>query len=435
VGWESARRPVPFIDRHNPSINPAAFPPTVTEELPTPERSVANEPLNDPRKSATAGLELVSRVIFIVLAMLAFAHFARAVVVPMLLAWVLSMALKPLVRWLNRCHVPLPVASALVVASLVVGAGLGGVYMVRPAVEWLDSAPDNLPRLTEKFRYVLRPAARLSEAATRVGNLAADDGAPRMPTVELKDHRVANSFFSWTGSLVASAGEAIALLFLLLASGDLFLQKLVRAIPRLRTRKQAIGISRDIHQTVSTYLFSMGLINGCFGVAVGMVLHWIGMPNALMWGGVAALLNFIPYIGPIVGMGLIGIGGLIAFETLEAGLMPMGAYLVLQLVEANAVTPLLLGRRFALNPVVIFISLIACASIWGPVGALLAVPLLITLKVVGDRIPSLGSLAELLAPHAVTEVPALSGTGATVVPALTTSNESSTHAGNAAASK
>lgn len=244
-----------------------------------------------------SGLEVASRVLFIVLAMLAFAHYARAVVVPMLLAWVLSMALKPLVRWLNRWHLPLPVASALVVTSLVVGAGLGGVYMVRPAVKWIALAPDNLPRLKEKFRYVLHPAARLSEAATRVGNLAAEEGVPRMPTVELKDHRVAKS---------------------------------------------------------------------------------------------------------------------------------------LHLVEANAVTPMLLGRRFALNPVVIFITLIACASLWGPVGALLAVPMLITLKVIGDRIPSLGPLAELLAPHAGTEVPVPPGSATTALPGQTASTETSTGAGASA---
>ncbi len=138
---------------------------------------------------------------------------------------------------------------------------------------------------------------------------------------------------------MVGAGEAIGLLFRLLASGDLFLQKVVRVSPRLQDKKQAIGISRDIHHTISTYLFSVGLINVIFGAIVGGALHLVGMPNPVMWGGVAALVNFVPYIGPIVGVAVIGVAGLLELDSLEAGLIPAGLYFLLHWVEANAVTP------------------------------------------------------------------------------------------------
>jgi predicted PurR-regulated permease PerM len=221
--------------------------------------------------------------------------------------------------------------------------------------------------------------------------------------VEVQDNHVANTVFTWTGSLLAGATETVALLFLILAAGDLFLQKLVRAIPRLRDKKQAVDISREIQQSVSTYLFAMGLINLALGVAVGIVLHLLGVPNAAMWGGVAAFANFIPYIGPILGMAAIGIAGLLAFDTVGRGLMPVGAYCALHLIETYAVTPFVLGRRFALNPVVIFIALIFCAWLWGVIGALLAVPLLVIAKVVCDRVPDLNFAGELLSAYHVPE--------------------------------
>lgn len=340
-----------------------------------------------------------ARVVFVVLALVAFAHLARAVVVPVLLAWVASMTLKAPVRWLRECHLPAPVAAAIVVGVFVAGIGYGVVHLGRPAAEWLAAAPENFPRLKDKFKHVLRPAARLSEAASGVGNLTADDTARKPQPVEVQDNRVANSVFTWTGSLLAGAGETIALLFLLLASGELFLQKLVKVMPRLRDKRQAVQISHEIQQSISRYLFSVGLINLGFGVTVGLALHLLGMPSALMWGGVAAFFNFIPYIGPILGMTAVGLAGLLAFDSLGRGLLPAGAYFLLHLIEANAVTPFLLGRRFALNPVLIFVALIFFTWLWGVIGALLAFPLLLTAKVVCDRVPALNVLGELLAPH------------------------------------
>jgi predicted PurR-regulated permease PerM len=268
-------------------------------------------------------------------------------------------------------------------------------------VEWIASAPDSFPRIKIKFQHVLRPAARLSEAASSVGDLTTQDTGKQAQPVEVKDNRVAKDLFTKTGSLLAGAAEAVALLFLLLASGDLFLQKLVRATPRLRDKKQAVEISREIQQSISTYLFSVSLINLCFGIVVGLALHLLGMPNALMWGGVAAFANFVPIIGSILGMTAVGLGGLLAFDTLGRGLLPVTAYCLLHLIETYVVTPCVLGRRFALNPVVIFIAVIFCAWLWSVIGALLAFPLLMTVKAICDHVPPLSFLSELLAPHEI----------------------------------
>ena len=353
----------------------------------------------------------MARVIFIILALLAFAYLARAVVLPLLLACVVAMMLKAPVRWLTGLHVPTPLAAAMLVCVLVATIAFGVVYLGRPAVDWLAAAPDNLPRLKAKFHRVLRPAVKLTEAASSVGELASSDTTKQPPTVSVKDNRMANTMFSWTSTLLAGAGETVALVFLLLASGDLFMLKLVRVMPRLRDKKHAVEISREIQQSISTYLFSVGLINVGFGIVVGIALYLLGLPNSLMWGGVAAFANFVPYIGPILGVTAVALAGLLEFDSLVRGLLPAGAYCALHLIEANAVTPYVLGRRFALNPVLIFLVLIFCASMWGVIGALLAVPLLVTIKVISERIPALSSLSEFLAPHAAPDPGSEGGPG------------------------
>jgi len=182
----------------------------------------------------------------------------------------------------------------------------------------------------------------------------------------------------------------------LLASGDLFLQKLVRVMPTLRDKKRAVEISHEIQQNISNYLFSVSLINIGLGLIVSGGLYFMGVPNASMWGIIVAGLNFVPYFGPVAGVIVLGMVGLLTFDTMWKELLPPAWYLLLHLLESNLVTPVLLGRRLTLNPVVIFVSLIFWTWLWGVPGALLSVPLLVSIKVVCDRVPAMSSVSELL---------------------------------------
>ena len=122
----------------------------------------------------------------------------------------------------------------------------------------------------------------------------------------------------------------------------------------------------------------------------------MGVPNPAMWGVLAALLNYIPYFGPFAGVLVLGVMGLLTFDTVPKGLLPPIWYLALHLLEANFITPILLGRRFVLNPVIIFISLIFWTWVWGVPGALLSVPILMTIKAICDRVPALAAVSEFL---------------------------------------
>jgi predicted PurR-regulated permease PerM len=269
-------------------------------------------------------------------------------------------------------------------------------------MKWVDDAPQHMTELRQRVQKFLPPGARCVEAAAAVNNLGATDAEKKeaqkqAPTVEVKENRGAGSILNWTGTLLVGIGEVLVLVYLLLASGDLFLQKLVHVMPTLSDKKRAVEISHEIQQNISNYLFSVSLINLGLGMVVGGGLHFMGVPNAAMWGILVAVLNFVPYFGPVTGVLLLAAVGLLTFDTLWQGLLPPAWYLMFHLLEANFITPILLGRRFTLNPVVIFVSLIFWTWLWGMPGALLSVPILVSVKVVCDRIPTLSSVSELLA--------------------------------------
>jgi len=336
------------------------------------------------------------QVALVVLGVVAFLYFARPVVLPIFLACVGGMALKPLIRWLSQCHIPPALSAAVVLSLLVAGITIGFIQLGRPALAWMNEAPQHMTELRQKAQKLFPRVMRFSRAAAAVNELGATEDQTKAPAaVELKTSRVP-TFINWTGTFLAGLGESLVLLYLVLASGDLFLQKLVRVMPTLRDKKRAVDISHEIQQQISNYLFSVSVINICLGIIVGGGLYWLGVPNAAMWGMLIALLNFVPYFDPFAGISLLAIVGLLTFDTLWKGLLPPALYLLLHLLESNFITPFLLGRRFTLNPVVIFVSLIFWTWLWGVPGALLSVPILVSIKVICERLPSMSHVSELL---------------------------------------
>jgi predicted PurR-regulated permease PerM len=367
-----------------------------TLELPA-KAEPGSEPPPAPSSAVTATKTTPQQLVLIVLGTIAFLYFARPVALPVFLACVAGMALKPLIRWLSHCHIPPALGAAVVLSLFVAAVAIGFVQLGRPAVAWMNDAPEHMAQLRQRFQKMFPHAARFSQAAAAVNDLGATEQEQnKVTTVELKTSRVPGSFINWTGTLLAGAGETLVLLDLLLASGDLFLQKLVHVMPTFSDKKRAVEISREIQQNISNYLFSVSLINLALGALVSGGLYWLGVPNAAMWGMLVAVLNFVPYFGPVAGIILLGTVGLLTFDTLGKGILPPAWYLLLHLLEANLITPVVLGRRFTLNPVVIFISLIFWTWLWGVPGTLLSVPILVSIKVICDRVPSLSHVSELL---------------------------------------
>jgi predicted PurR-regulated permease PerM len=361
------------------------------------EAAPGSEPPPAPSSAVAATKTTPIQIVLIVLGTIAFLYFARPVVLPVFLACVAGMALKPLIRWLSYGHIPPALSAAVVLCLLVAAVGIGFFELGRPAMTWMNDAPAHMAELRQRVQKMFPRVARFNQAADAVNNLgAAEEEQKKVTTVELKTSRVPSTFINWTGTFLAGVGETLVLLYLILASGDLFLQKLVHVMPTFREKKNAVEISHEIQQNISNYLFSVSLINIGLGALVSGGLYLLGVPNAVMWGVLVAVLNFIPYFGPVAGIFLLATVGILTFDTLWKGLFPPAWYLLLHLLEANLITPVLLGRRFTVNPVVVFVSLIFWTWLWGVPGALLSVPILVSIKVVCDRVPSLSSVSELL---------------------------------------
>jgi len=337
------------------------------------------------------------QMVLILFGTIAFLYFARPVILPIVLAVIAGMTLKPLIRWFSAWHIPPALSSAVVLVVLMVVVGIAFVQLGRPALTWMNDAPQHLTELRLRVQNNFPRLAHFHAVAAAVNDLGATDaGKKPVPAIEVKDSRGTSSILNWTGTFLAGIGETLVLLYLLLASGDMFLQKLVQVMPTWREKKRAVEINHELQQHISDYLFTVSLINLGLGIVVSGGLWFMGVPNAAMWGVLVAILNFVPYFGPVGGVTLLAIVGLLTFDTLGRGLLPAAWYLVLHLLEANLITPVLLGRRFTLNPVVVFVSLMFWTWLWGVPGALLSVPILVSAKLVCDRFPTWSAVSGLL---------------------------------------
>ena len=330
-----------------------------------------------------------------ILAVLYTLFFARAFLLPIILAVLLDFLLSPLIRTLKRFRIPEPLGAALVILGLLGLLGGAAYSLADPAREWVQKAPQSIATVQSRLRELRRPVDQVTRTAEQVE--AATEGAKGGPQeVVVRGPRLSERIFGTTQSLLTGTLETLILLYFLLAAGDLFLQKLIKVLPLLRDKKKAVAIARETEASISTYLLTVAVVNVGLGIAVTLVMLLLKMPNALLWGSLAALAEFIPYIGATMMLGLLAMAGLVAFPDLGHALLVPGAYLAVNLIQANFVSPTVLGRRLTLNPVAILVGLVFWWWIWGVGGAFIAVPLLATFKIFCDHIESLAPIGEFL---------------------------------------
>jgi len=330
------------------------------------------------------------------LCLVAFLFFARPFVLPVMLALVLNFLLKPLVLALSRLRIPEAIGAAVVMAtvSLVVWAAVS--QLSKPLAVLVDRAPENLRSIKQKLHNFTRPAERLTKAAETVQDIAKSTPGEVTTKVEVRTSPLKDGLVGYAKSFIVIGLETGILLFFLLAAGDLFMQKLVHILPTLRDKKKAVEITKEVQQNISRFLFTVTVINIAFGVAVGLAMWILGMANPVLWGAVAGLLNFIPYFGPLCGTILLAMAGLSTFDSVGRAILAPLIYASLHALESNLITPLILGRRLTLNPVVIFISLIFWMWLWGIPGALLSIPMLMMIKILCEHSKALSPIGEFL---------------------------------------
>lgn len=351
-------------------------------------------------------------VILAVLAVIWALDWAQAVLIPILLGVLVSYALRPVVERLHHWRIPRPAGAALVLLGILGGVGALAVSLGDEAKAWID----NLPEAAENFRSTLGKAGAFSsgaldqvqEAAEQLERAAKETAgpasvAPRGVTrVQIEKPRLNVQEFLWTGTVgaLAMVGQCVVVLFLvffLLAAGDTFRRKLVRITgPVLSRQKVTLQVLDEITSLIQRYLLMQIATSVVVGVATWLAFVWIGLENAAIWGIAAAVLNNVPYLGPVVVSGGTALLGLLQFGTIEMALLVGGVSLLITTLEGYLLTPWLAGKAGRINPVAIFLGILLWGWLWGVWGLLLGMPITMVIKAVCDRVEGLQQVGELL---------------------------------------
>lgn len=355
----------------------------------------AAEPAEAPLLSPDARLALqIGQFALLLLCVL---YAARDLVLPVVLAFVLKLLLEPAMRLLGRLRLP-RTAAALLLILAVFGILVGlGTALAGPAADWAAKLPEGIPRLQERLAFLSGPIEAVRHFLAQIEIFARGGGGPAPAAVSAQSTGgLSQALFAGTAGVAGDLFTTLLLLFFLLVSGDIFLRRLIEVLPTYRNKRQAVEISRRIEDDVSAYLATITVINAVVGLASAGIMWACGVGDPVLWGAVAFLLNYVPILGPMVTAVVFLLAGLLSVETLWLALLPAGLYFAVHIAEGETITPLLLARRFTLNPVLVVIALVFWHWMWGIPGAILAVPMLAIAKIVCDRTASLAALGHLL---------------------------------------
>ena len=354
----------------------------------------------DARSPRSAGI-----VVLATLAVIGALYFGRVFLVPIALAVLFTGLLRPIVRRFERARLPAPVGATVV---LVVFLGLlvsGGLALADPVRGWVAQAPQTFAAAQQRLEKLRRPIQSITAAAQKAERATAepaDQRAPQQaapapaPSGGQGSVSLAVRVFGTTTSLLAGLVEVVLLTFLLLASGDSFMTKLVNVLPVRREKREAVEIANEAETVVSHYMLATALINLGQGAVVGLSMWLLHLPNPVLWGLLTVALEFIPFLGGAAMMILLTLAGLATFEGIGQALLPPAVYLTISTLQNNLVSPIAYGRRLRLNPVAILVGVLFWYYLWGVAGAFLAVPIIATVKIMGEHIESLSPMAEFL---------------------------------------
>ena len=357
---------------------PAATPPPDQDEMPLP---------TEPRTIFLGGLFL--------LALLAALYVASPIVLPVVLAIVLKLLLQPLVRLTDRAGLPRGVGAILALFLLVFALAALVSGVAGPAASWAAKLPEAIPKIQEQLAFLARPIGTLQWMVGELQSVTGErPGQPEGPAVQ--PINLMGALFSGTTTVATGLFTTLLVLFFLLVSGETFLRRFVEILPSFAEKRQAVEITLDIERNISAYLITISLINAVVGLLTLGVMWMCGVANPLLWGLIAFVVNFVPILGPLAAMAIFLMAGVLSLGATWWALLPVGLYIVIHVIEGEIVTPMLMARRFTINPVAVILALLFWYWMWGVPGAILAVPMLAIIKIVCDDIRPLRALGHFL---------------------------------------
>lgn len=378
---------------------------TATLDAPLPAAAVAPRAAEPPGAVVVdrrrpwrpaAGMRIAIVGLFLLGALVSL-YFARPILLPILIAVLLSLLLSPAVTVLERARLPRPVGAVLVVAALLTVVGGLGMNLYAPVQQWISAGPEQLAELRRKLQTLRKPVEALRGATERVSSIT-DADAPRgqAPREVVIERRSLAGLVSNTQAVLVSTMTVVILLYFLLASGDMFLRKLIRVIPNLADKIRAVEITRTIQAQIGRYFGAITTINVTLGVVTGVAMGWLGLPTPLLIGTLVCVFNFVPYLGPLTSLALISVISVLTFDLPSQIVLPPLVFAAIAAIEGQVLQPVLLGRHLSTTAVVMFLWVLFWGWMWGVGGVVVAVPLLVALKICAEHIPSWAPIAELL---------------------------------------
>ena len=367
-----------------------------SEPLPLPPLAgTTTDPDRPPRPRPRASLALQ------VLATLAVGYTlwaAQDLILPVLLAIFFALVGNPIIRLLQRLWIPRFIGALLVLGLGVLLTVQLGRQLVTPAAEWVRQVPSQMHDLAPKLRSLVKPVREANKAAENIARAAGGETTTTPVQVVKTEVNDPYKAFTSTPRLLTSVLAVVLLTFFFMVYGQSLQRNAIALLPGRQQKRLTVEILQSIEHEISRYMLTISVINVVFGLVLAGVLTYLQVPidEALLWGTMAALLNFAPYVGPLIGIAVMLVMGFVAFHDPLHSLLPAGIYLVLHTLEGQLITPIILGRRMALSPLVLILGLMVFGWMWGIIGLLLAVPLLVCVKLVLGKVEGLEGWAKLL---------------------------------------
>lgn len=357
-----------------------------------------------------ANVRSVALGVLTVLAVLATLRWASAFFIPLMLGFIFSYALWPVVDWLQRARIPRTISAAVLILGILGGAGASVYSFSEDANQLIASLPTAAQKLRDSMRKRSRettPLATMQKAASELEQAAEEASPPKAatrgvqrvmiekPRFDIRDHL-------WTGTigLASLLGQVTVVTFLtyfLLISGDTFRRKLVKITgPTLADKKITVQALDEITSQIQRYLLVQLLASVVVGICTGLAFWALGLKHAVVWGIAAGILNLIPYIGSLVVTAAASLVAFLQFGELEMALAVAGVSLFINTIEGNLMVPWLTSRASRMNPVAVFIGVLGWGWLWGVWGLLLGIPIMMVIKAVCDRVDHLKPIGELL---------------------------------------
>ena len=345
----------------------------------------------------TLHLMAIAAWIVAVVALGAALYMMQPILVPITTAFIISILLVPATQWLKRRSVPQALRPLLVV-SVTSALFIYALYLViQPGAEWFQRLPDVIEQARDELEGIQDAFTAVQQVSDKVDELAGmGRESSTQEVVSVRGVEFGDALFGSARTFVVQIGLTAVLTFFFLASRRDMRRKVLLLRSSMRGMRNSGRMLRAIEKDMASYMLTMTAINIALGVATGLAMWAIGMPSPLVWGGLAAVLNFVPYLGPTAMTVLLGMTGLVAFEEPAMLFAPVGIYILLNFVESNFITPTLVGVRMTVSPLAIILSVAFWTWLWGPAGAIISIPALLIFKTVCDHTEPLRPIGLLI---------------------------------------